>query len=100
MFAQVQGPQGELSGANEAHVLCMTEAPHAGSEQALAFWAWLRMHTALGLLESWAASEDPQVHAFPTYTIRNFAPGSRMWKLFLVVRHTEPGPTGHSSNPS
>ena len=56
---------GEPSGANEAHVLCMTEAPHAGSEEALALWAWLRMHIALGLLEAWASPEDTQVKLGP-----------------------------------
>lgn len=46
--------------ANEAHMLCMTEAP-AAREDVLALWAWLRMHLALGLLEGWAADSGAQV---------------------------------------
>ena len=66
-FALLQGSHTEQSGVDEAHVLCMTEAPHAGSEGALALWAWLRMHIALGMLEAWASSEDPRVLACPQY---------------------------------
>lgn len=47
-------------GANEAHMLCMTEAP-AAREDVLAMWAWLRMHLAVGLLERWAAESRAQV---------------------------------------
>lgn len=47
-------------GANEAHMLCMTEAP-AAREDVLALWAWLRTHLAIGLLERWAAESGAQV---------------------------------------
>ena len=46
--------------ANEAHMLCMTEAP-AAREDVLALWAWLRSHLALGLMERWAADKGAQV---------------------------------------
>ena len=46
--------------ANEAHMLCMTEA-FAAREDVLALWAWLRSHLALGLMERWAADKGAQV---------------------------------------
>ncbi|BDA40960.1 hypothetical protein COCOBI_01-6140 [Coccomyxa sp. Obi] len=46
-------------GANEAHMLCMTEAP-AAREDVSALWAWLRTHLAVGLLERWAAENGAQ----------------------------------------
>lgn len=57
--AVLQGEDAD-GGANEVHMLCMTEAPVA-REDVLALWAWVRAHLALGLLERWAGTDKTQV---------------------------------------
>lgn len=64
VFLQAEGLE---AGVDEAHMLCMVEAP-AAREDVLALWAWLRLHLAVGLLESWAATPDFQ--ARPSISVR------------------------------
>ena len=78
-----QGQAGE-AGAGEAHVLCMTEAPAAGSDEALALWAWLRAGLALGLLEAWARSEGAQVRNTGAPATWIYAQMVR-WNCFLIL---------------
>ena len=50
--------------ADEAHALCMTEAP-AAAEGPAALWAWVRMQLAAGLLRAWARQPDAEVCGCP-----------------------------------
>ena len=46
--------------ADDAHALCMTEAP-AAAEGPAALWAWVRLQLAASLLRAWARQPDTQV---------------------------------------
>lgn len=46
--------------ADDAHALCMTEAP-AAAEGPAALWAWVRLQLAAALLRAWARHPDAQV---------------------------------------
>lgn len=46
--------------ADDAHALCMTEAP-AAAEGPAALWAWVRLQLAAALLRAWARQPDAQV---------------------------------------
>ena len=53
-------------GADEAHVLCMTEAPSA-ADGPRALWAWARLQLAAALLRAWAG--QPRAQASHAHTI-------------------------------
>ncbi len=53
------------SGADEAHALCMTEAPSA-AEGPRALWAWARLQLAAALLRAWAG--QPRAQARHSHT--------------------------------
>ena len=54
------GAPGAHDWADEAHALCMTEAPDAAPEPR-ALWAWARLQLAASLLRAWA--EQPAMQA-------------------------------------
>ena len=58
-------PDQDRSGADEAHALCMTEAPSA-AEGPRALWAWARLQLAAALLRAWAG--QPRAQASHAHT--------------------------------
>ena len=61
----VSPPDQDRSGADEAHALCMTEAPSA-AEGPRALWAWARLQLAAALLRAWAG--QPRAQASHAHT--------------------------------
>lgn len=61
----VSQPDLDRSGGDEAHALCMTEAPSA-AEGPRALWAWARLQLAAALLRAWAG--QPRAQASHAHT--------------------------------